>query len=252
MKTYFTFSFAECSNNTYGKECANTCDCVNSNAIVSSQSCNHVTGICECRNTWTGTRCETDVDECALGTSNCDSLPNRGCHNTIDGFQCSCFVGYETDNSGNCSESRFSPGPSFRDSLFLSLFCFNGIQTEINKKKWRIGKKFYKLTCNTRLKLHREESIMYNVSRVIVCCAMIEDCSESNTWNHMRKVKVKAADRILRMWVSKHEIDKYVESDNSVFSFCFSLFQLLCQLQLYPLQVKFSVFSFQINVQFLF
>ncbi|XP_053372780.1 uncharacterized protein LOC123559692 [Mercenaria mercenaria] len=93
---------AICSDDTYGEECASSCDCENSNAVVSSQSCNHVTGTCECRATWTGSRCQTDVDECAAGTSNCDSVPNRGCHNTIGGFQCSCLLGYEIDNNGDC------------------------------------------------------------------------------------------------------------------------------------------------------
>ncbi len=48
----------ECPFNKYGVNCAKTCDCVNAN------ECNPATG-CICKNGYTGTYCETDIDECA-------------------------------------------------------------------------------------------------------------------------------------------------------------------------------------------
>ena len=48
----------ECPFNKYGENCAKTCDCVNAN------ECNPTTG-CICKNGYTGTYCEIDIDECA-------------------------------------------------------------------------------------------------------------------------------------------------------------------------------------------
>ena len=49
----------------------------------------------------------TDIDECLVGTAECDNDAN--CTNTIGGYNCSCNSGYEGDGSeGNCSsESMF-------------------------------------------------------------------------------------------------------------------------------------------------
>ncbi|KAL4229260.1 Mucin-4 [Mactra antiquata] len=91
-----------CSSDTFGNNCGSNCDCVNSNTINPGQSCDHVTGTCQCTTFWTGTRCQTDVDECVLGTSNCDAIANQGCHNTEGGFQCSCLVGYSSNTDGDC------------------------------------------------------------------------------------------------------------------------------------------------------
>lgn len=108
------FSVSECSNDTYGENCQSSCDCENNNAVNPGQSCDHVTGTCRCTAYWNGTRCETDIDECSAGTSNCESLPNQGCHNIQGGFVCSCLLGYTADDNGDCVLGKIF----FYDSLF--------------------------------------------------------------------------------------------------------------------------------------
>ncbi|MGK3963651.1 FG-GAP-like repeat-containing protein [Sorangium sp. So ce118] len=51
----------------------------------------------------------TDVDECALGTDNCDA--NAACTNTVGSFTCACNAGYEGDGvtCANIDECAASP-----------------------------------------------------------------------------------------------------------------------------------------------
>ena len=108
---YFTL-FSVCPSNTHGLNCAGTCDCVAANTKDATQTCDIVTGVCDCKTTtggtpaWNGTRCEFDVDECATGTHGCESQPNQGCHNLNGSFECSCVLGYTRDNAGNCIQSK--------------------------------------------------------------------------------------------------------------------------------------------------
>ena len=95
-----------CAGNTYGVNCANTCDCETSTTLAVSQICDTRTGACFCQTGWTGTRCDVDIDECNTGTDICQD-PLKGCHNTQGGFTCSCYVGYREDN-GTCVQSKNS------------------------------------------------------------------------------------------------------------------------------------------------
>jgi len=101
MQTIFTVKlFSACTTNTYGDACTGSCDCVSGNSANINQMCNHVTGVCECRTWWTGSRCEIDVDECTAGTHLC-AAQNKFCHNIVGGFTCSCLVNYR-DQNGAC------------------------------------------------------------------------------------------------------------------------------------------------------
>lgn len=100
--------FTACSNNNHGASCGIPCDCVDSNAINSHQSCNHIRGRCECKATWQGNRCETDVDECAADPNLCRQKQNEGCHNLKGTYECSCFVGYSRNSGGICVRSKTS------------------------------------------------------------------------------------------------------------------------------------------------
>ena len=118
--------FSACSGQTFGNNCSNTCDCVHENTLASTQSCNHVTGVCECLTTWNGSRCEKDIDECAVGTSQCGSIQNQGCYNTEGSFKCSCFIGYEDTSNGGCDASKFI-------SFFLIMYSIK-IKYIVNEK----------------------------------------------------------------------------------------------------------------------
>jgi len=78
---------------------------------------------CTCATGWTGTFCETDVDECTDGTDDCD--PNNAtCTNTAGSFTCACNQGYE-GNGVTCTEvNRCSPNPCQNGGT-----CTNGINS---------------------------------------------------------------------------------------------------------------------------
>lgn len=98
--------FVECSGNTFGVNCTSQCDCIANNTVDAAQSCNHVTGICECQRGWEGTKCEMDIDECASSPGPCTE-PNTGCHNVDGSYTCSCLRGYE-NSTGTCIASKSS------------------------------------------------------------------------------------------------------------------------------------------------
>ncbi|XP_053372966.1 uncharacterized protein LOC123561091 [Mercenaria mercenaria] len=102
----------ECTGNSYGEDCINTCNCEQNHTTSTTQQCENVNGTCLCLSTWTGERCEIDVDECTLGTDNCNKS-NEGCHNTEGGFLCSCIIGFKRDANGTCTtESSSAPTPT--------------------------------------------------------------------------------------------------------------------------------------------
>ena len=99
---YDMFVTSACTANKYGDACTANCDCVSANSANVNQMCNHVTGVCECRSQWTGSRCEIDVDECTSGTDNC-AAQNKFCHNINNGFTCSCLSN-QTEVNGICTD----------------------------------------------------------------------------------------------------------------------------------------------------
>ncbi|WAR04750.1 MLP-like protein [Mya arenaria] len=91
-----------CTGNTFGDNCTSSCDCVGNNTFDTSQSCNHVTGICECNEFWNGSRCEVDIDECAMETDTCV----QNCTNIPGYFECGCFAGYSGTNN-SCTRKNY-------------------------------------------------------------------------------------------------------------------------------------------------
>ena len=47
--------------------------------------------LCDCPNGYSGSRCESDIDECSIP----GSCSNGICSNTDGGYTCDCFAGYE-------------------------------------------------------------------------------------------------------------------------------------------------------------
>ncbi|KAH3717058.1 hypothetical protein DPMN_059838, partial [Dreissena polymorpha] len=96
-----------CTNNTYGRNCAQECQCEPAKlpADVGFPTCDIVTGHCKCSKFWTGAACETDVNECYMVPDPCNiKEKNRVCKNTIPKFDCVCKYGFIETNS-TCIEA---------------------------------------------------------------------------------------------------------------------------------------------------
>ena len=99
--------FLACPSNTYDYNCTATCDCVVRHTNNPSQSCDRATGSCDCLVSWTGSQCETDVDECTSDTHDCSTKPHTECNNLDGGFECLCVAGYQKNVQGNCESELF-------------------------------------------------------------------------------------------------------------------------------------------------
>ncbi|XP_075690738.1 epidermal growth factor-like protein 7 isoform X2 [Rhinoderma darwinii] len=51
---------------------------------------------CQCAEGWSGSHCQTDVDECEAGRHQC----SQSCINTSGSFNCGCFEGFSLSNDG--------------------------------------------------------------------------------------------------------------------------------------------------------
>ncbi|KAK0067663.1 fibrillin-3, partial [Biomphalaria pfeifferi] len=87
-------SCKKCSNPYYGKDCASQCVC---NGLG---TCHNVKG-CICNKGWTGTNCNTDVDECTALLDVCPA--GQVCTNTVGSYTCSCPSGY-VNMTGICTD----------------------------------------------------------------------------------------------------------------------------------------------------
>ncbi|XP_025082471.1 cubilin-like [Pomacea canaliculata] len=98
-----TLALTECPDNTYGTNCTNECTCNRQN----TQSCNKTTGVCTCKGGWTGSTCDTDVDECTAGSVTCPG--NSVCINLPGTYLCSCYSGFFKSNQTclECAEGFY-------------------------------------------------------------------------------------------------------------------------------------------------
>ncbi|XP_055900433.1 uncharacterized protein LOC106070079 [Biomphalaria glabrata] len=77
------------------------CGCVPENSV----KCDNVTGVCQCRDGWTGQDCSQDVDECLQTSNPCGNASNATCNNTPGAYTCECENGTWWGATGECLES---------------------------------------------------------------------------------------------------------------------------------------------------
>ncbi|XP_070174362.1 fibrillin-1-like [Littorina saxatilis] len=85
-----------CPSLQYGPECAHTCLC-NGRGL----DCHSVTG-CVCKEGWTGSQCQDDVNECEENPDVCGEV--QVCTNTNGSYTCACQDGYSIDDDGVCQD----------------------------------------------------------------------------------------------------------------------------------------------------
>ncbi|XP_065942268.1 uncharacterized protein [Magallana gigas] len=85
----------KCPEGYYGENCQEQCSCGQG-----SERCDHITG-CYCKSGWTGTFCETDINECDISDNPCNSY-TKECVNTDGSFICKCKEGFTNSTNGNC------------------------------------------------------------------------------------------------------------------------------------------------------
>nr|XP_022323001.1 fibrillin-1-like isoform X2 [Crassostrea virginica] len=94
----------ECDNGHYGTDCSTACSCHPGN----TESCDKVTGKCNCTNGWTGVNCTEDIDECN-DTTNAICPTNSECENLNGTYRCICNDGFSMAEGQcvSCSSSTF-------------------------------------------------------------------------------------------------------------------------------------------------
>ncbi|KAK0067591.1 fibrillin-3, partial [Biomphalaria pfeifferi] len=83
-----------CSPGTYGEECKNQCQC-----DMTHSTCDPATGQCTCHQGWTGSLCDTDINECESSVCAETSTAHWICLNTPGSFKCTCAIGYANKNN---------------------------------------------------------------------------------------------------------------------------------------------------------
>ncbi|XP_061188954.1 fibrillin-2-like [Saccostrea echinata] len=97
------FSCTSCNNTHFGEECSSLCSCIEANTV----DCDDVTGKCTCKTTWNGTNCDVDINECDLGTHNCNKT-YQNCENNDGGFKCVCRYGESSGVcKGGCNDTHY-------------------------------------------------------------------------------------------------------------------------------------------------
>ncbi|KAH9505493.1 hypothetical protein Btru_057447 [Bulinus truncatus] len=154
----FTASYwtHECPPFMYGANCTTQCICNPNNTYW----CNNVYGYCYCKAGWTGSDCNTDVDECTQNYNYysqfvCPDYSN--CHNLYGTYECRCKPGLSMDSnnicslgvnsssctSQNCSHMCVSYIPENTTSVIEQCYCPVGKELDGNTcvacKNWTYG-----------------------------------------------------------------------------------------------------------------
>jgi hypothetical protein len=100
----------ECSPNP----CQNGGDCTD---VVNGFSC-------DCAGTgYSGTTCQTDINECTANTDMCSTSPMRACMNNAGGYTCGdCPAGYTNSGPHNCADiNECMPNPCQNGGMCTNL-----------------------------------------------------------------------------------------------------------------------------------
>uniref|UniRef100_K1QTK6 Latent-transforming growth factor beta-binding protein 4 n=1 Tax=Magallana gigas TaxID=29159 RepID=K1QTK6_MAGGI len=87
----------KCPEGYYGENCQEQCSCGQG-----SDRCDHITG-CYCKPGWTGTLCETDINECNNTDNSCNSYTEE-CINNDGSFICKCKEGFTNSANDSCKD----------------------------------------------------------------------------------------------------------------------------------------------------
>uniref|UniRef100_A0A2C9JEB6 Uncharacterized protein n=1 Tax=Biomphalaria glabrata TaxID=6526 RepID=A0A2C9JEB6_BIOGL len=108
-----------CDDTQWGLNCSNVCQCDVSNSL----DCNDVNGTCTCKPGWTGTKCDQDIDECAINAIICAN-PNEKCHNLNGSAECICQDGFLKPNSSvscqACNSTHYGPNCALQCSCMMA------------------------------------------------------------------------------------------------------------------------------------
>ncbi|KAI8737995.1 multiple epidermal growth factor domains protein 6, partial [Biomphalaria glabrata] len=108
-----------CDSTHWGQNCSNVCQCDVSNSL----DCNDVNGTCTCKPGWTGTKCDQDIDECAINSKFCTNS-NEICHNLNGSAECVCQDGLFKPNSSAscqvCNSTHYGPNCAHQCSCMMA------------------------------------------------------------------------------------------------------------------------------------
>ncbi|CAL1547389.1 unnamed protein product, partial [Lymnaea stagnalis] len=97
-----SFSTHACNPFTYGQTCENQCDCETNN----TQHCDHLTGLCICKEPWLGHKCTEKKDPCLLQDITFKCPEDQVCTNNDDVHSCVCRQGYVMNSNQQCEVQR--------------------------------------------------------------------------------------------------------------------------------------------------
>ncbi|XP_053387245.1 fibrillin-1-like [Mercenaria mercenaria] len=92
----------ECTDDTYGVNCTDRCNCNVKHSANEIQTCDTVTGTCNCKSNWKGDTCDEDVNECDDDDTLCNDDEHTTCVNTEGWYECECKRGFVKTNEDKC------------------------------------------------------------------------------------------------------------------------------------------------------
>ncbi|XP_060570647.1 fibrillin-2-like isoform X2 [Ruditapes philippinarum] len=128
-----------CDNRNYGENCNSICNC----HIENTDSCNHTSGACICKEGWAGETCLDDINECKSDPDPCIDVSHSICENRNGSYECICTTGFrgfenlcsdinecKEDAFNACEQSCINSIGSFHCGCFNGYFMVNNVCKE--------------------------------------------------------------------------------------------------------------------------